>query len=137
MAFPVDIGGRRMRPSLDRLGVTVGGIEVQGFHGVYEEEARLGNRFRIDVEYEGEFGHAINTDDITETVDYDAVVQGVRDVNRRHRYNLIESLAGGIADELLDRFPRIKRVVVRVTKLAPRSLGSEAWARAEISKSRH
>jgi len=116
--------------------MTIGGIEIHGLHGVYEEEAILGNRFRIDVEYEGEFDHAISTDDITDTVDYDAVVQGVHDVNRHHRYNLIESFAGGIADELLCRFPRIKRVLVRVTKLAPRSLGSEAWARAEVSKSR-
>ena len=120
----------------DGLRVRIGGIEFKGFHGVYEEEARLGNRFRVEIEYEGTFLDAVETDQLDDAVDYDAVVTCVHDVNRRSRYNLIESFAGGIVDEILERFPRITRLAVRVTKIAPGSLGSEAWTTAEVRKTR-
>ena len=120
----------------DGLSVTIGGIEFHGFHGVYEEEARLGNRFRVELEYEGAFLDAVGSDRLEDTVDYDAVVACIHDVNRRSRYNLIESFAGNIVDEILTRFPRISRITVRVTKIAPGSLGSEAWTTAEIRRTR-
>ena len=124
-----------MTPS-DALSVTIGGIEFHGFHGVYEEEARLGNRFRVELEYEGAFLDALASDQLEDTVDYDAVVACVHDVNRRSRYNLIESFAGGIVNEVLTRFPRISRITVRVTKIAPGTLGSEAWTTAEVRRTR-
>jgi dihydroneopterin aldolase len=112
------------------------GIELEGRHGVYPEERERGNRFSVDVEMSGDFAAAIERDDVSDTVDYDAIVQHVRDVNRRLTFHLIESFAGTVADELLNRFARIAEIRVRVRKLSLQHLGPHVCATAEVTKRR-
>lgn len=116
--------------------LTVGGIELRGSHGVYPQERETGNRFSVDVEMRGRLAQAAETDDLSDTVDYDAVVQRVCEVNRRRTFHLIESFAAAIADELLDRFARILEVRVRVRKLSVDKLGPSAWTMVELCRRR-
>jgi len=116
--------------------LTVSGIELTGFHGVYPEEQRTGNRFRIDLEIEGGLETAVETDRLEDSIDYTKVVEAVRDVNESKRFKLIESFAGAIADELLHRFLGIGRLTVRVSKLAPPGLRKGIWVACEITKER-
>ncbi|MDD5219080.1 MAG: dihydroneopterin aldolase [Candidatus Bipolaricaulis sp.] len=116
--------------------LAVGGIEVRGLHGVHPQERETGNRFSVDVEMRGSFERAAETDELADTVDYDAVAQSVREVNRRQTYRLIESFAGAIANELLDRFERIREVRIRVRKLSVENLGPSAWTMVELSRRR-
>jgi dihydroneopterin aldolase len=88
------------------------GLHVFGYHGVEEEEQRLGQLFLYDVEMEvGERGAS---DSIEEAVDYREVARTIRAVSDR-RFALLEALAAAVADELLARFP-VERVRVRVRK---------------------
>ena len=122
-----------------RLGdvvLAVRGIELQGPHGAYPQEQEAGNRFSVDVEMRGLFAQAVETDELSDTVDYDAVVQRVCEVNRRRTFHLIESFAGAIADELLDRFERISEVRILVRKLSVANLGPNAWTMVELSRRR-
>ncbi|MCX6094275.1 MAG: dihydroneopterin aldolase [Candidatus Bipolaricaulota bacterium] len=116
--------------------LAVRGIELQGPHGVYPQEQEAGNRFSVDVEMRGLFAQAVETDELSDTVDYDAVVQRVCEVNRRRTFHLIESFAGAIADELLDRFERISEVRIQVRKLSAANLGPNAWTMVELSRRR-
>lgn len=88
------------------------GIELRGFHGVLEQEARVGQRFRFDVEVEVDEPTA---DDIDAAVDYRDLVACVREVSDATRFQLLETLAAAVADELRRRFP-VTRAVVRVAK---------------------
>ncbi len=89
------------------------GVEVFGYHGATEAEEREGQTFLFDVslwprqEPEG--------DDIDQTIDYRDVAACVREVSERERVRLLETLASGLADVLMERFP-IERVRVRVRK---------------------
>ena len=114
----------------------VQGIELVGRHGIYPEEGEAGNRFRVDVAIRGDLAAAADSDDIDDTIDYQGVVRLVSEVNRRRRFNLIESFAGALADGLLDRFPRGEEVFVRVRKLAPMNLGNVSCATVEVKKHR-
>ena len=58
-----------------RLKVT--GIEITAEHGVYPEERQLGNRFQVDVELDGDFEHALASDELADTVDVDSIVEHV------------------------------------------------------------
>jgi dihydroneopterin aldolase len=127
-------GGKADDRAAIRLAIS--GIEFEGGHGVYAEERERGNRFSVDVEMGGDFAAGIHTDNLADTVDYDAIVQRVCDVNRRQTFHLIESLAGAVADELLDRFARICEIRVRVRKVSLRHLGSNVCATAEVTKRR-
>jgi 7,8-dihydroneopterin aldolase/epimerase/oxygenase len=108
-------------------------LRVSGLHGVYEEERVTGNEFSIDVELEGDFTKAIETDRIENSVDIDQVATLVRDINRQNQFHLIESFADAIGRGLLLRFPILSRVVVRVTKLTLARLEFVRSSTAEVS----
>ncbi len=87
------------------------GLEVQGFHGVLDEEQQEGQRFLFDLRLEVAQPAA---DRIKDTVDYRDVAACVREVSDGRRFHLLESLAAAVADELIARFPlRGTRVTVR------------------------
>jgi dihydroneopterin aldolase len=89
------------------------GLELFGYHGVEEGERRDGQTFVFDVSLWPSEEPA--SDDIAETVDYRAVAACVHEVSDRRPVQLLETLAGAVADELLARF-RPERVQVRVRK---------------------
>lgn len=90
------------------------GLELHGYHGVLDEEAREGQRFVFDITLEVESA-ASATDDIDDAVDYREVVALVREISQRHRFRLLEALAQATADALVGRFP-VQRAQVRVRK---------------------
>jgi 7,8-dihydroneopterin aldolase/epimerase/oxygenase len=93
------------------------GLHVFGYHGVEEEEQRLGQLFLFDIELEvGERG---SNDRIEDAVDYREVAIAVREVSNQ-RFNLLEALAPAVADVLYERFsPEWVRVRVRKPQVKP------------------
>ena len=116
----------------ERVRLIVEGIDLDGPHGVYQEEREQGNRFRLDVEIHADLRTAIDSDCLEDTVDYTRVVQIAQEINRLHKFNLIESFAGAISRRLLAQFPRIDEVRVSVRKLSPPGLECTACAVAEV-----
>jgi len=124
-----------MEIHLKKACLIVSGIELFGFHGASAEEQARGNRFRIDLKIEGEFETALNTDRLEDSIDYSRVVKVVGEINRAKRYSLIESFADAIANGLLIRFSKIRKISVRVAKLDPPGLEEKvAWAAIELTK---
>jgi dihydroneopterin aldolase len=93
--------------------VELAGLRVFGHHGAYEEERERGQDFLFDVELD--VGDRGATDELADAVDYSDVARCVHEVSDGKRFNLLEGLAGAVADELLHRFEPV-RVVVRVRK---------------------
>jgi len=116
----------------ERVRLIVEGIELDGPHGVDQEERKRGNRFRVDVEIHADLRTAIDSDRLEDTVDYSRVVETVQEINRLHKFNLIESFAGAISRRLLAQFPCIDEVRVSVRKLSPPGLENTACAVAEV-----
>lgn len=92
--------------------IELSGIELRGFHGVLDDERREGQRFRFEVTVELAEPAA---DDIDAAVDYRDLVACVREVSDGRAFQLLETLAAAVAEELLRRFP-LGRVEVRVGK---------------------
>ena len=104
--------------------VELRGLHVFGYHGVEEEEQRLGQLFLYDVEFEvGERGAS---DRLEEAVDYTQVAQAIRELSTARRFNLLEALATAVADLLMERFqPESLRVCVRKPQVKPAGLTVE------------
>jgi len=92
--------------------VEVHGVEVFGRHGLNEIERREGQTFLFDVTLELD---EPREDAIGATVDYREVRDCVHELSAAHAYNLLESLAAAVADELVSRFG-VSSVRVRVRK---------------------
>ncbi len=93
--------------------IVLSGLEFFGYHGVYEEEGRLGARFVVDVELTLALTAA---DSIKETVDYGKVYRLVESAVTGQRYRLIEALANRIVELILAEEDRVDAVRVRVHK---------------------
>lgn len=96
--------------------VILQGMLFYGTHGVYAEEALLGQRFELDVELHADTERAGQSDRLQDTINYGDVYRRVRDVVEGRRFHLIEALAAAVAKELLQEFPALEAVTVRVRK---------------------
>jgi dihydroneopterin aldolase len=95
--------------------IELAGLVVFGHHGYLEEERRLGQRFLVDLWVDvSEIAAA--SDRIEDTVDYRRIAGLVREVFTGPERLLLEGLAGAVADRILERFPTVERVRVRVRK---------------------
>lgn len=98
----------------DRIVLT--GMRFYGYHGVFPEETRLGQSFVVDVELHADLRQAGETDDLRASVNYARVYKAVKSILEGRPHKLIEALAESVARHLLDAFPVVKAVVVRVHK---------------------
>lgn len=95
--------------------ITLTGLCVFGRHGVFDHEKRDGQEFRVDVTAWLDLTEAAATDDLRHTLDYGGLAERAAAVVAGEPYDLIEAVAGKIADEvLLD--PRVNAVEVTVHK---------------------
>jgi dihydroneopterin aldolase len=104
--------------------VELKGLHVFGYHGVEEEEQRLGQLFLFDVELEvGERGANDRLDD---AIDYTQVAAAIRELSNERRFDLIEALATAAADLIYERFaPQRVRVRVRKPQVKPAGMTVE------------
>ncbi len=92
------------------------GIRAFARHGVLPHERELGQPFTVDVVLELDLAAAARSDDLADTVDYGAVAAAVQDVVTGTRRDLVEAVAGEVADAVLALDSRLMGVEVSVHK---------------------
>ena len=112
--------------------VELRGLEVRGRHGAEPDEREREQPFLYDVELELP---EPAEDRLEETVDYREVVALVKEVSAERQFTLLETMAGAVADALLERFPA-DRVRVRVRKPEVRLAAPVEHAAASVERSR-
>ena len=90
-------------------------MQFYGFHGVSESEKHLGGRFEIDLEMHLSLKEACTTDDLTKTINYEAIYQTVDICVKKDKFYLIEALANSVAKNILKSHP-IDSLVVKARK---------------------
>jgi len=78
------------------------GLVFYGYHGVFPEEKKLGQRFVVDLELYADLRKPAVTDDLADAVNYVDVYNLVKRCVTGKQFNLIETLAEDIAREVLD-----------------------------------
>jgi len=84
--------------------------------GIYEHEKRHPQRILVNIDCAVQERGGALEDDIKNVVSYEKVVKNVKSIVRDGHVNLVETLAGKIAEKVLKN-RSIKRVRVRVEKL--------------------
>lgn len=95
--------------------ITLTGVRARGHHGVLDHEKRDGQEFVVDVVLHLDLADAAATDDLTRTVSYADVAADVVRRVEGPALDLIETLAGQIADDALAH-EAVQRVEVTVHK---------------------
>lgn len=93
--------------------IALTGLKAVGFHGVFDHERKNGQVFVVDLRMWGNFD--TEHDDLELTVDYGTIASAVVSLIEGPPVNLIETLAGRIAERALAE-PRVGAVEVTVHK---------------------
>ncbi|MCD8185308.1 MAG: dihydroneopterin aldolase [Rikenellaceae bacterium] len=93
-------------------------MEFYAFHGCYELEKKVGNHFRVSLRMEADLDLPALSDRVQDSVNYVEAYQIVA-AEMANPSNILEHVAARILEAVYDRFPQLKRVTVKVSKLAP------------------
>lgn len=80
------------------------GIQLSSIIGVNEWERRSPKQLVLDLSLAVHTEAAAQTDDLSETLDYSAVMAQVVQFAKESEFQLLEALAGGIADMVLEQY---------------------------------
>lgn len=96
--------------------ISIKGLEVFAYHGVFESEKNLGQRYKIDLKIGTKTQRAGLTDDLEKTIDYGALAKEVSENFSRKSFDLIEAAAEDTAIFILDNYKNIEEVYARIIK---------------------
>ena len=91
-----------MKKTMDK--VRIERLETEAIIGVYESEHHAPQPLILDIEMETDFTDAFSSDDLNDALNYDAITQAVRKFCESSRYDLLETLAGGIIKLIQNEF---------------------------------
>lgn len=93
-------------------------VRFHAFHGVLPQERSVGADFVLSVRLGYDVTRAAATDDVQDTLNYAEVYQLVKH-QMEQPSNLLEHVAGRIADALTNTFPAITSIDLELTKANP------------------
>lgn len=93
-------------------------MEFFAYHGCFEEEQIIGNRFIVNLELHTDTSIAEKTDHLSDTVNYQKVYNLVKKQMETKSY-MLEHIARRILDEVKQKFPSITYLRIKVSKLNP------------------
>ncbi|MFT8320006.1 MAG: dihydroneopterin aldolase [Bacillus sp. (in: firmicutes)] len=119
---------------MDKIRLTK--MEFYGYHGVFPEENKLGQRFIIDLEVEADLKEAGESDNLKYSVNYGQLYFDVKEIVEGEPFQLIEALAENITKKLLNKYSRLESVRVAVIKPDPPIPGHYESVSVEILRTR-
>lgn len=93
-------------------------MRFYAYHGVMEQERRVGGEYSVSLTVEADMTEAARTDDVADTVNY-AELYALVGHEMAIPSKLLEHVAARIGQHAIETFDRITAVTVKVTKLNP------------------
>lgn len=94
------------------------GMEFYAFHGHFEVEKLIGNRFLVDLKIEADCRKAGQTDRLGDTLNYQKAYQLVKE-EMAVPSDLLENVAQRIITRIKSEFQETQKVTVKVSKMNP------------------
>jgi dihydroneopterin aldolase len=88
-------------------------------HGVFDNERTNGGLFEIDTELTCDISDAEKEDSLQKTLNYEKLYAFIKEIVSGKRFFLIEALASRIASSIMNNFPMVMKVTVKVRKPSP------------------
>jgi dihydroneopterin aldolase len=104
--------------TLTESSICLNDIRLYAFHGVLEQERRVGGEYSVSLRVHYNISKAMETDNVADTLNYAQLLEIVKremDVPS----NLLEHVAGRIGRTVFDEFPQAEAIDLNVTKLNP------------------
>lgn len=104
--------------TLTESSICLNDIRLYAFHGVLEQERRVGGEYSVSLRVHYNIYKAMETDNVADTLNY---AQLLKIVKREMAVpsNLLEHVAGRIGKTVFHEFPQAEAIDLTVTKLNP------------------
>src|SRR5699024_4182255 len=112
------------------------GMQFYGYHGLFSEERKLGQRFHVDVDVYTSLKETGLTDRMEASIHYGDTYEKIRDIVEGIPYNLIEAVAESVAHRLLTDLDTLASCTVKVIKPDPPIPGHYESVAVEIHRER-
>ena len=94
-------------------------MEFYAFHGHYQEEQIVGNRFLVDLEMDTDLTGPAASDNLNDAVNYQKAYQIIKKEMKRTKSNLLENIGKRMLDALEGEMNGVKKMTIRIRKLNP------------------
>ena len=84
--------------------ITIHELEIRMRVGTNDAERNWPQRLLATIELEGDMSKAMKTDDLQYAIDYEKVVNSIREWGQDKQWKLLETMASDIADFILIKF---------------------------------
>lgn len=111
-------------------------MEFYGYHGVFPEENRLGQRFVVDLTIDVDLEPAGKSDNLEDSVNYGELYELCRAIVEGERYKLVETIAERIAEDVLAVYQKVGSCTVKVYKPDPPIPGHYKAVAVQIQRRR-
>lgn len=98
--------------------INLNNMAFHTYNGVFGEEKKLGQRLEIDAKLGYPIEQKVRHDDLSETVSYADVYETIRQFVSTNSFDLIETVANRLLDEILTTYPTLTSVHLKVRKYA-------------------
>ncbi|NWQ44563.1 dihydroneopterin aldolase [Bacillus sp. EB106-08-02-XG196] len=116
--------------------IFVNQMEFYGYHGVFPEETKLGQRFIVDLMVAADLKKAGESDELEYSVNYGELFQVCKEIVEGKPYKLVEAVAEKIAETVLRHFTLVSEATVKVIKPDPPIPGHYRSVAVEITRRR-
>ena len=107
---------------------------LYGFHGTYEYERELGQKFYFDVEAVTKDDDVIDDDESNDNVHSTAIYATVKETVENKRFTHMRALAGHIADKLLSQYQNLAEVTVIARRNNATITGPMDYVEVEVTR---
>lgn len=96
--------------------LTIKNLEFYAFHGVKEEEKKLGGRYQLDLDLYYDASEAIASDKLSYALNFEDILHKIAQELSSKNFNLIETLANQLLKVIADNYPILQKATVRIRK---------------------
>lgn len=96
--------------------ITITGLRVFAFHGVYREENEKGQDFIVNARLFMDMDQAARTDEMTDSVHYGEVCELLSSFLQEHTYHLMETAVTEVIKEVLLTYPLLSGMEMELCK---------------------
>jgi len=111
-------------------------MQFYGYHGLFNEEKKLGQQFNADVILFTDLSKAGKSGKMEDSIHYGEAFEAVQEIVEGEAVDLLETLAENTASRLLSEFSLVDEVMVRIIKPNPPIAGHYESVSVEIFRTK-